>query len=95
MKKERYKRYLQRQMEEALRHKWIESEKAGRDLGEAAIQDWVSKYAKKFRRYWERADLEEVKKGMKELNKKSDKDRKAFMEHMGDLIDEVEEMLEA
>jgi hypothetical protein len=30
---------------EAMRHKWIESERAGRDLGEAALNDWV-------RRYW-------------------------------------------
>jgi hypothetical protein len=27
--------------QEALRFKWIESEKAGRDLGEAAIRRWV------------------------------------------------------
>ena len=27
--------------QEALRYKWIESEKAGRDLGEAAIRRWV------------------------------------------------------
>jgi hypothetical protein len=27
--------------QEALRYKWIESEKAGRDLGEAAIKRWV------------------------------------------------------
>ena len=26
---------------EALRHKWIESEKAGRDLGELAIRNWI------------------------------------------------------
>jgi hypothetical protein len=31
--------------EEAQRFKWIESEKAGRDLGETAIQAWI-------RRYW-------------------------------------------
>ena len=28
-------------LEEALRYKWIESEKAGCDLGEAAIRRWV------------------------------------------------------
>jgi hypothetical protein len=33
--------------EEALKFKWIESEKAGRDLGEAAIQCWI-------RRHWSR-----------------------------------------
>jgi hypothetical protein len=27
--------------QEALKYKWIESEKAGRDLGEAAIRSWV------------------------------------------------------
>lgn len=29
---------------EALRHKWIESQKHGRDLGEWAIRDWYRKY---------------------------------------------------
>jgi hypothetical protein len=27
--------------QEALRYKWIESEKAGKDLGEAALRQWV------------------------------------------------------
>src|SRR4051794_16303259 len=31
----------QRGEEEALRYKWIASEQAGRDLGEAAIRSWV------------------------------------------------------
>ena len=30
--------------EEAKRHKWIESEKAGRDLGESAIRCWVREH---------------------------------------------------
>jgi hypothetical protein len=30
--------------EEANRHKWIESEKAGRDLGESAIRCWVREH---------------------------------------------------
>ena len=29
--------------QEALRYKWIESEKAGRDLGEAALRRWWAK----------------------------------------------------
>ena len=33
--------------EELLRHKWIESEKAGYDIGaEQALIDWLSKYRK-------------------------------------------------
>lgn len=30
--------------EEALRHKWIESQRANRDLGEEAIRQWVRAY---------------------------------------------------
>ena len=30
--------------QEALRYKWIESEKAGRDLGEVAIRRWVKEH---------------------------------------------------
>jgi hypothetical protein len=35
---------------EADRHKWIESEKAGRDLGEGAIRCWVRKHWQGFLR---------------------------------------------
>jgi hypothetical protein len=39
---------------EILRHKWIESEKAGRDIGfEAALIDWIVHY----RAGWRRAYL--------------------------------------
>jgi len=31
-------------IEEAHRHKWIESEKRGHDLGEEAIRDWYCRY---------------------------------------------------
>src|SRR4051794_29991481 len=30
--------------EEALRYKWIESEKAGHDRGESAIREWIQKH---------------------------------------------------
>ena len=30
--------------EEILKHKWIESEKAQRDLGGAALVDWILRY---------------------------------------------------
>lgn len=30
-----------RGVDEAFRHKWIESEKAGHDLGDPAIRDWI------------------------------------------------------
>lgn len=39
-----YKEFLA-EREEILRHKWIESEKAGQDIGfERALLDWIVKY---------------------------------------------------
>ena len=35
-------------------HKWIESEKAGRDLGNEAVKDWIDKHAAEFREKWNR-----------------------------------------
>lgn len=40
--------YLKVQAREIERHKWIESEKAGRDLGVEAVIDWIMKYADRF-----------------------------------------------
>ena len=43
--------YMQDQCKEICIHKWLESEKAGYDLGADAIKDWISKYARDFREY--------------------------------------------
>ena len=41
----------QAELEEIKRHKWIESEKAGRDVGfEFALTDWILKHRVKWRR---------------------------------------------
>ncbi len=42
--------FVQLQTDEINRYKWIESEKAGYDLGNGAITDWVENYACAFRR---------------------------------------------
>jgi len=43
-----YKEFLA-EREEILRHKWIESEKAGRDIGfDNALQDWVRNHRDKW-----------------------------------------------
>lgn len=42
------KKYLELQQQEIERHKWIESEKAGRDLGIDAVIDWIQRYADRF-----------------------------------------------
>ncbi|HEX6987283.1 MAG TPA: hypothetical protein VF170_18035 [Planctomycetaceae bacterium] len=46
---------------EAQRHKWIESERHGRDLGETAIRDW---YRRHWPRYCRHKRLEHIR-GMK------------------------------
>lgn len=43
---------MARQREEILRHKWIESEKAQRDLGADAVFDWIRKYAAQWRNWY-------------------------------------------
>lgn len=54
---ERLKKDLEEQMREIERYKWIESEKAGRDLGQQAAMDWISRFADEWRR---RRDPEEI-----------------------------------
>jgi len=44
-------REFQAEREEILRHKWLESEKAGRDIGfEHALTDWILKHRRKWRK---------------------------------------------
>jgi len=44
-------REFQAEREEILKHKWIESEKAGHDIGfERALTDWIIKHRASWRR---------------------------------------------
>jgi hypothetical protein len=47
----KWREYTRLQLDEMLRHKWIMSEKAGRDLGQSALLDWIEKHAAAFRSY--------------------------------------------
>lgn len=49
-----FKEYMNDQIHEIEVHKWIESEKAGYDLGTSAVKDWISNHAKEYREEWER-----------------------------------------
>ena len=52
-----YKEFLA-EREEILKHKWIESEKAGADIGfERALLDWIVKY----RSSWREKRMKEAK----------------------------------
>ena len=48
------------QREEIKRYKWIESEKAGQDIGwERAMQEWMQKFFPEWKQYrWKRAIAE-------------------------------------
>ncbi len=53
-----YREYLA-EREEILRHKWIESEKAGKDIGfERALLDWIIKFRSEWRNLRARAAAE-------------------------------------
>ena len=43
--------FMHDQCIEIAKHKWIESQKNGRDLGSEAVKDWIKKYAQDFREY--------------------------------------------
>ena len=47
-------REFQAEREEILKHKWIESEKAHRDLRDESLSDWVKRHSVAFSRYWHR-----------------------------------------
>ena len=49
---EKLKQYMADQIKEIEIHKWLESEKANRDLGEEAVKDWIEKHAAEFRERW-------------------------------------------
>ena len=42
------------QFDEMMKYKWVESKKAGSDLGKDALMDWICKYAKGWRKCRER-----------------------------------------
>ena len=54
-------REFQAERDEILRHKWLESEKAGYDIGfERALTDWILKHRAK----WRKARLEKQAQGV-------------------------------
>ena len=54
-----FKEFMQSQCKEIKKHRWIESEKAGIDLGAQAELDWIRNHAKSYRDWWESATNED------------------------------------
>jgi hypothetical protein len=47
----KYRDFIALEIEEMRRHKWIQSEKAGRDLGPEALLDWAEHHDCDFHRH--------------------------------------------
>lgn len=52
-REERQRKMLAMQREEINRYKWIQSERAHRDLGGSAVLDWIQRYAANWREWYE------------------------------------------
>lgn len=46
-------KFMRDEVEEIEKYKWIRSEEEGRDMGEEACEEWVHRYAEKYRKEWE------------------------------------------
>lgn len=56
-RREKALRDVEAQLQEINRHKYLLSEKAGRDVGwEAAASDWIKTHASAWREWWERLE---------------------------------------
>jgi hypothetical protein len=61
MKHDELKKYNHKQLLEMDKHKWIESEKAGKNLGDVAYLDWIKKHSKKYREEYEQLQSQRKK----------------------------------
>ncbi len=52
--KDNFKEYMEDQVDEINRYKWIEGERLGYDPGISAVKDWISKYSQIFRDNWDK-----------------------------------------
>jgi len=61
--RDRTKEFIQDEIREIQKYKWIESEKAGHDTGEYSTLKWIENYACQYRKEWEEKNgkiIEEV-----------------------------------
>lgn len=60
---EEFRQFLADQLKEMEKHKWIESEKAHKDLGDVVILEWIEMYAESYRNHWISIKLKKTKNG--------------------------------
>lgn len=57
------KAYLEKQIEEIMRYKWIRSEQLGHDIGaERAAREWIDMFAENFARHWRDTNIVSTRK---------------------------------
>jgi len=95
-KKEHTKEYLDEAASKILEHKWIESEKAGKDLGQDACIDWVKKYAKVHRKEFIDKHLDKAEEALDKLKDNSNipKEIIKILEAIYDEIDKAKDNME-
>ena len=49
--------YMTLQREEMERYRWIESQRADRDLGDSSLSDWVKRHSAAFAQYWRKTHV--------------------------------------
>jgi len=90
-----YEKYLKKQVKKMEDHKWIESEKAGRDLGQCAVTDWIDKYAGKFRKDYALDDMVDAIKELAELaDGIKDEQVKQLIKKCKEKVEDAEELLD-
>jgi len=57
-REQRQAEYLEHQRAEISKHKWIESQKAKRDLGSEAVLDWIRNHAAAWRNWYEETHVD-------------------------------------
>ena len=92
MKPDRYKLYLNKQIKAIEKYKWNRGIELKCDPGEACIQEWIGKYAKKFRKDFAINDLKSAIKDIKVIRKTINSYMRKIIK-MTKFIDDCEERL--
>ena len=88
------KEFLDSQIKAINEYKWIESQKAGKDLGDIAILQWTKDNAKLFRKTFCLKKLREAYEELQDINNIKNKDIKQIKEDCLEKIEDVMKLLE-
>jgi succinate dehydrogenase/fumarate reductase flavoprotein subunit len=88
--------FLQKQKKKIEEHKWISSEKVGHDLGQEAVHEWITKYAKIFRKEYALDDMQESIQELQEIMKDvHDEKINRILEQCLEKLEDAKELIES